>query len=140
MVVDKEQQNGLFWLTGSQQFDMMKNITESLAGRVAVLQLQGISQAEEQGRSGDAPFLPELKNLKARQKSAKALKAPELFHKIWRGSYPDMVARKNDKNWERFYSSYVTTYIQRDVREYLDISDTAAFHKKPGWTCCMPAA
>ena len=129
MAVDQEQQNGLFWLTGSQQFGMMKNITESLAGRVAVLQLQGISQAEEQGRSGDAPFLPELKNLKARQKSAKALKAPELFHKIWRGSYPDMVARNNDKNWERFYSSYVTTYIQRDVREYLDISNTAAFHK-----------
>ena len=129
MVVDKKRQNGLFWLTGSQQFDMMKNVTESLAGRVAVLQLQGISQAEEQGRSSDAPFLPELKNLKARQKSAKALTMSELFHKIWRGSYPDRVARNNDKNWERFYSSYVTTYIQRDVREYLDISNTAAFHK-----------
>ena len=88
---------------------------------MAILQLQGISQAEEQGRSGDDPFLPELENLKARQKSAKALKVPELFHKIWRGSYPDMVARNNDKNWERFYSSYVTTYIQRDVREYLDL-------------------
>lgn len=129
MVVDKEKKNGLFWLTGSQQFDMMKNVTESLAGRVAVLQLQGISQAEEQGRSSDAPFLPELKILKERQKSAKVLKLPDVYHKIWRGSYPDMVAQSNDKNWERFYSSYVTTYIQRDVREYLDITDTAAFHK-----------
>lgn len=129
MVVDKEKKNGLFWLTGSQQFDMMQNVTESLAGRVAVLQLQGITQAEEQGRSNDTPFLPELKNLKARQKSATALKLPDVFYKIWRGSYPDMVAQENDKNWERFYSSYVTTYIQRDVREYLDITDTAAFHK-----------
>lgn len=129
MVVDKEKKNGLFWLTGSQQFDMMKNVTESLAGRVAVLQLQGISLAEEKGRTDDPPFLPELDILKARQKTAKALKLPEVFHKIWRGSYPDMVVQGNDKNWERFYSSYVTTYIQRDVREYLDITDTAAFHK-----------
>ncbi|NCC52480.1 MAG: ATP-binding protein [Spartobacteria bacterium] len=129
MVVDKEKKNGLLWLTGSQQFDMMKNVTESLAGRVAVLQLQGISLAEEQGRSDDPPFLPKLDIIKARQKTAKALKLPEVFHKIWRGSYPDMVVQGNDKNWERFYSSYVTTYIQRDVREYLDISDTAAFHK-----------
>lgn len=129
MVVDKEKKNGLLWLTGSQQFDMMKNVTESLAGRVAVLQLQGISLAEEQGRSDDPPFLPKLDIIKARQKTARALKLPEVFHKIWRGSYPDMVVQGKDKNWERFYSSYVTTYIQHDVREYLDISDTAAFHK-----------
>ncbi len=129
MVVDKEKKNGLFWLTGSQQFDMMKNVTESLAGRVAVLQLQGITLAEEQGRADSGPFLPEVAALKTRQKTAKTLKLKDVYHKIWRGSYPDMVAQGNDKNWERFYSSYVTTYIQRDVREYLDITDTAAFHK-----------
>lgn len=129
MVVDKTKQNGLLWLTGSQQFDMMKNVTESLAGRVAILHLQGISLAEEQGRAHDPPFLPNLALLKSRQKSAKTLTLPEVYHKIWRGAYPDMVAQNNDKNWERFYSSYVATYIQRDVREYLNINDTAAFHK-----------
>lgn len=129
MAVDKAKQPGLFWLTGSQQFDMMKNVTESLAGRVAILQLQGISLAEEQHRADDPPFLPELELLKARRKTAKALTLPEVYHKIWRGSYPDMVAQANDKNWERFYSSYLSTYIQRDVREYLNINDTAAFHK-----------
>lgn len=129
MAVDKAKQPGLFWLTGSQQFDMMKNLTESLAGRVAILHLQGISLAEEQERADDPPFLPVLALLKARQKTAKPLTLPELYHKIWRGSYPDMVARANDKNWERFYSSYVSTYIQRDVRGYLNINNTAAFHK-----------
>lgn len=129
MVVDKTKQNGLFWLTGSQQFDMMKNVTESLAGRVAILHLQGISLSEEQSRSDDAPFLPELALLKSRQKTAKALTLPEVYHKIWRGSYPDMVTEGTGKNWERFYSSYVATYIQRDVREYLNINDAAAFHK-----------
>lgn len=129
IVVDKVKQNGLFWLTGSQQFEMMKNITESLAGRVAILHLQGISLSEEQDRSNDAPFLPELALLKTRQKTAKALTLPEVYHKIWRGSYPDMVTQEDGKNWEQFYGSYVATYIQRDVREYLNINDTAAFHK-----------
>lgn len=129
MAVDKTKQTGLFWLTGSQQFDMMKNVTESLAGRVAILRLQGISLAEEQGRPDDPPFLPNLDLLKARQKTAKPLTLPEIYHKIWRGSYPDRVAQANDKNWELFYSSYVSTYIQRDVRDYLNINNTAAFHK-----------
>lgn len=129
MAVDKAGQNGLFWLTGSQQFDMMKNVTESLAGRVAILRLQGISLAEEQGRPDDAPFLPSLEILKSRQKTAKALSLPEAYHKMWRGSYPDMVTKLDGKHWERFYSSYIITYIQRDVREYLNVSDTSAFHK-----------
>jgi len=127
MVVDKEKKAGMFWLTGSQQFEMMKNVTESLAGRVAILNLQGISLSEEQGRANDAPFLPTPELMKSRKK-ANPLSATEAYHIIWRGSYPDVVTQ-NGKNWERFYSSYISTYIQRDVREYLDIKDTAAFHK-----------
>lgn len=127
MIVDKEKKPGLFWLTGSQQFEMMQNVTESLAGRVAILNLQGISLAEQQGRAQDAPFLPTLERLKSR-KDAKPLSIADAYHIIWRGSYPDVVLQ-NGKNWERFYSSYLTTYIQRDVREYLDIQDTATFHK-----------
>jgi predicted AAA+ superfamily ATPase len=127
MIVDKEKKAGMFWLTGSQQFEMMKNVTESLAGRVAILNLQGISLAEEQGRAGDAPFLPTPERMKSRKK-AKPLSITDAYHIIWRGSYPDVVTQ-DGKNWERFYSSYISTYIQRDVREYLDIQDTASFHK-----------
>lgn len=127
MIVDKEKMPGMFWLTGSQQFEMMNNVTESLAGRVAILNLQGISLAEEQGRANSPPFLPTPELLKYRNK-AKPLGLMDAYHIIWRGSYPDVVMQ-DGKNWERFYSSYVSTYIQRDVREYLDINDTAAFHK-----------
>lgn len=127
MIVDKEKKAGMFWLTGSQQFEMMKNVTESLAGRVAILNLQGISLAEEQGREQDAPFLPTPERMKTRTQ-AKPLGITEAYHIIWRGSYPDVVV-EDGKNWERFYSSYISTYIQRDVREFLDIQDTASFHK-----------
>ncbi len=135
MVVDREKKPGLFWLTGSQQFEMMKNITESLAGRVAILNLQGISLAEEQGRAASPPFLPTPALLQSRMDTnALRLKTTGdttdnlIWHIIWRGGYPDVVTQ-NGKNWERFYSSYISTYIQRDVRAYLNINDTAAFHK-----------
>jgi uncharacterized protein len=128
IAVDKAKKPGQFWLTGSQQFEMMKHVTESLAGRVGILQLQGISLAEEQGRANDAPFLPELALLKTRQKSATALTVKQAFHKIWRGSYPDVVVQ-NGKQWERFYDSYVSTYIQRDVQDYLGVKNKATFLK-----------
>ncbi len=128
MAVDRIKQPGLFWLTGSQQFDMMQNVKESLAGRVAILQLQGISLAEEQNRADDPPFLPDLPLLKSRQQSATPLNLTAVYFHIWRGSYPDVVTQKA-KNWELFYDSYVSTYIQRDVREYLNIHDIATFHK-----------
>jgi len=128
ITVDQKKEPGLFWLTGSQQFDMMKNVTESLAGRVAILQLQGISLAEEEGRSETLPFLPTPEQLQYRQKHSGFLDLKSIYHKIWRGSYPDIVTG-NPKNWERFYESYVSTYIQRDVREYLKISDVITFQK-----------
>lgn len=59
MIVDKEKRKrGLFWMTGSQQFSMMKDVSESLAGRVAILAMQGISLAEEEGRPNTPPFIP----------------------------------------------------------------------------------
>lgn len=128
IAVDELQQNGLFWLTGSQQFEMMKNVTESLAGRVAILNLSGISLAEEQGRTDNPPFLPEPELLKRRQKGMQPINLPQLYEKIWRGTYPEMVVKK-DRNWELFYESYVSTYIQRDIREILDIQNLNTFHR-----------
>jgi predicted AAA+ superfamily ATPase len=128
MTVDQQKKPGQFWLTGSQQFHMMKNISESLAGRVAVFHLQGISLAEEQNRPDSKPFLSDLDTLRLRQDTAKILSLPEIYHKIWRGSYPDVVI--NDGiYWERFYESYVSTYILRDVKEALKINDQALFYK-----------
>lgn len=126
--VDRANANGLFWLTGSQQFSMMKNVSESLAGRVAILDLQGISLAEEQGRPQTPPFIPKTEVLNERKKIAEPLGTEEIFRKIWRGSYPYVVLDQSE-NWERFYQSYVSTYIERDARDYLKIDNLMAFHK-----------
>ena len=121
MIVDKEKRKrGLFWMTGSQQFSMMKDVSESLAGRVAILTMQGISLAAEEGRPSTPPFIPTLDVLKHRQKIARTLSSKDIFFKIWRGSYPDVVTQKG-KNWQRFYESYVSTYVERDARDYLDL-------------------
>lgn len=128
MTVDKTRKNGLFWLTGSQQFGLMKNVTESLAGRVAVFHLQGISLSEEEGRPETPPFIPTVAGLKKRQTKARPIPVNGIYHKIWRGSYPDVVVHKG-KTWERFYESYVSTYIERDVRDYLKVDDLMAFRK-----------
>ncbi|PIQ44324.1 MAG: ATPase [Gammaproteobacteria bacterium CG11_big_fil_rev_8_21_14_0_20_46_22] len=128
ILVDKLKQPGLIWLTGSQQFDMMKNVSESLAGRVALLKLQGLSLAEEQHRLTASPFLPDPDTLATRAKTAKPLTLSQAYHCIWRGSYPHVVL-DNGKTWERFYESYVTTYIQRDVHDYLKLKDQAPFYR-----------
>ena len=88
MTVDKMKIPGLFWLTGSQQFSLMKGVSESLAGRVAIFKLQGLSLSEEEGRSSAPPFFPVMSLLKERQKTVKPLSLKRLFARIWRGSYP----------------------------------------------------
>ena len=126
MYVDKNKNNGDFWITGSQKFHLMKNVTETLAGRVAIIDLLGISQAEEQERSS-IPFLPDKKWIE--QTLNNNLKNEDItgvYKKIFRGSYPKIVA---DKNMPRdiFYSSYVQTYIERDVKELMKIGDELKF-------------
>lgn len=128
IAVDKAKKPGLFWLTGSQQFSMMKNVSESLAGRVAIFKLQGISLAEEEDRPLTPPFLPSVNVLKERQKTVKLISIKKLYKKIWRGSYPQLVANKKTP-WQLFYESYITSYIERDVRDYLRIDNLAAFQK-----------
>lgn len=128
MKVDQLKQPGLFWLTGSQQFSMMKNLSESLAGRVVILPLSGISLAEEQGRADNPAFLPTREVIRSRQQIAYPLSQLAVYQKIWRGSYPHRVTG-GEHYWEQFYASYVTTYIERDVRDYLRIENIAAFHK-----------
>ena len=128
MKVDELKRNGLFWLTGSQQFSMMKNVSESLAGRVAIINMQGISLAEDEKRPDTPPFITDIESLKNRQEIAKPISLEDIYYKIWRGSYPDVVMN-NGKNWQLFYESYVSTYIERDVRDYLKVDDLVAFHK-----------
>ena len=107
---------------------MMKGVSESLAGRVAILELQGISLREELGRPHTPPFIPTPSCLEERQKLCKVLSSSQIYHKIWRGSYPQLVL-DNGKSWKRFYESYITTYMERDIRDYLKVDNLIAFRR-----------
>ena len=128
LLVDKAKQPGMFWLTGSQKFHLMQGITESLAGRVAVLDLLGLSQAEINGKTDTAqPFLPTPAWLEqARQQASKPLPLPEVYRRIWRGSYPRM-ALDDTLPRDLFYNAYLQTYLQRDVRDLTRVGDERAF-------------
>lgn len=123
--VDKNHQPGAFWLTGSQVFKLMQGVQESLAGRVAVLSLTSLSQAEISG-GATAPFSVDLEQLAARKVNRTAADTAEIFARIYRGSMPAIVSGANS-NSQLFYSSYLSTYIQRDVRELSDAIDSLKF-------------
>ncbi len=129
MHVDESHRKGEFWLTGSQQFQLMKGVAESLAGRVAVINLLGLSLAEQQNYAAEAlPFLPLPDLLQIRSKSSHRLNLLELYQKIWLGSFPS-VALNPQMDRNLFYSSYVQTYIQRDIRDLAKVGDEIAFLK-----------
>lgn len=119
-IVDASDKKGQFWLTGSQQFHLMHEVSDSLAGRVAVLSMQGFSHAEKIGEPERPPFLPNL-SLRTRRSTPTQR---EVFAEIVRGSYPQL--------WDGtpsslFYASYISTYLERDVREIVNISSAGAF-------------
>ncbi|MES2677698.1 MAG: ATP-binding protein [Pseudomonadota bacterium] len=121
--------NGMFWLTGSQKFHLMKGITESLAGRVAIVDLLGLSAAEIEGREKTKPFIPDAKWINAARKNVKKTKQLDAIYKqIWQGSFPKVNVDKKESTRQIFYSSYVQTYLQRDVKDILKISDETAFY------------
>ena len=123
--VDKYHNAGDFWLAGSQVFKGMSGIQESLAGRVAVLSLISLSQAEICGGEMQ-PFTLDIEELSARRKERTKADTGVIFDRIFRGSMPAIVSEKNS-NSQIFYSSYLTTYIERDVRELSDAIDSLKF-------------
>ena len=127
MEVDKNRKPGLYWLTGSQQFHLMKGVSESLAGRVGIVHLLGLSQRERTGQSHESgPFLPLPREIDRRMESAKKTTLDGLYHQIWRGSFPAMALYgKTDRSL--FFSSYVQTYLQRDIRDLAKVGDEMAF-------------
>jgi hypothetical protein len=121
-IADERNEKGLFWLTGSQQFHLMRGVSESLAGRVAVAQLHGFSLAELCGGEWSSePFIPG-----GPRNSPPILDDSAIFDVIWRGSYP-AVALDTELEPESFYSSYMQTYLQRDVRDITQVADLARF-------------
>ena len=123
MIADNTDKRALYWLTGSQQYKLMQGITESLAGRIAIIDMLGFSIYEREGK-GDLqrPFLPSSKPscILKRRNSA------DTFKIIWQGALPDVI-KADSEHWEVFYDSYVRTYIERDVRQIINVGNELKF-------------
>lgn len=129
IVVDKDKRPGLFWLTGSQKFHLMQGVVETLAGRVAILDLLGLAQIEIRDQAKTSrPFLPTIEWITHARPQAKTMGIMDLYGTIWRGSFPKVVLNP-DTPRDIFYSSYIQTYIQRDVRALTRVGDEMAFSR-----------
>ncbi len=126
MQVDQRRTDGDYLMTGSQAFVLMKNVSESLAGRVGILELQGISQRESNQCDFNLAFIPTDEYLEQREK--KIVQYKSLWADIHRGYMPELVFNP-EKDWEVFYASYVQTYIERDVRQLTQVADESIFLK-----------
>ena len=115
MEVDRTRQPDLFWLTGSQHFHLMKGVSESLAGRVGVVRLLGLSRRELEGKGAESrPFLPTPEEIPKRIKTGGKPNLMDLYRLIWRGAYP-AIALGEEMDRDLFYGSYIQTYLQRDI-------------------------
>ncbi len=126
IMIDKGIEPGSFWLTGSQSFKLMKFAQESLAGRVALLNLSSLSEHEQFANNKLEPFEISLENLQKRAIDNKPADINEMFKRIWNGGMPGLVSGKYT-NRDIFFSSYLQTYISRDVTEDIDIKNDSLF-------------
>ena len=122
---------GKYILTGSQSFGLMKGVTESLAGRAAIIQMCGLSKREINKSAFRDRFMPTKEQLKAKENSHQTKynykSVIEIIHK---GSFPELYCEEYDlSRWTNFYSSYIRTYIEKDVRQIINIQDEASFIK-----------
>jgi predicted AAA+ superfamily ATPase len=123
--VDKSHENGKFWLTGSQMFHMMKNVSESLAGRVGIVNLYGLSQSEIAGISSEA-FTTAPNRLLSRIDKVRPMGLIEIYERIFKGAMPVMY-KENPPEHLDFHRSYISTYLQRDIKDLTQVADEMAF-------------
>ena len=125
IIVDQRNQPGDFWLIGSQTFRMMKNVSESLAGRVGIVPMMGLSSAEIDGRHPDA-FAVDVPELTKRVAEAKQLPVTALFERIFKGSMPRLY-EVEDVNRELYFESYLDTYLSRDIRDLEQVANETGY-------------
>ncbi len=125
---DNGAQNGDIWLTGSQRLPLMQGVTESLAGRVGIVDLQGLTANEINGTENTEPFIPVKDALFKRINNAKKRSLKEIYKLIWQGSMPALY-NGGEQDWQSYYASYVQTFLQRDVMKLLQINDEMVFFR-----------
>lgn len=122
-IVDQSAERGQVVLTGSQTYALMKGVSESLAGRIGILEMSGISLRELLGKHKDPePYVP-------RMMGSSDLKAPDPGFDLWahmqRGEMPQLCA--TDIPWDRFWTGYVQAYLERDVRDLINLKNERKF-------------
>ncbi len=123
--VDIDRKPGMYWLTGSQRFTMMKGVTESLAGRIGIVELAGMSQMELLG-AGDLAKEFDPENAQGMINQAGICPLKDLFERIWRGGYPQLIQYPTMPAAD-FFSSYLQTYVERDVQALSQVGNKSAF-------------
>lgn len=128
IMIDRHKQNGMYWLTGSQRFSLMNQVSDSLAGRIGILELNGLSQSEIENKNQHSkPFIPALDLIK--KPLLDDVKTTDgLYQRIWMGSFPRLYSTDTPDR-DLFYKSYIQTYIQRDVKDLLSIADDSIFYR-----------
>jgi len=126
MHVDSSGSKGDFWLTGSQAFHMMKNVSESLAGRVGIVNLLGLSSSEIGGLASE-PFTTFPERLLSRINATRKMGINTIYERIFRGGFPALYSAENP-DLSEFFRSYINTYLQRDIRDLSQVADETAFH------------
>ena len=123
-IVDSSDARGEFILSGSQKLELMKGMSESLAGRVSIVELSGLSLREIKGVKFNHHFVPTEEYLLEREKDI--VRYADIWEMIHKGFYPELY--DIDRDWQDFYSSYVATYLERDINELI-AADSMTFTK-----------
>ena len=127
---DNDKKKGQFYLTGSQSMKLMKNISDSLAGRTGVIKLLGLSMRELSGVAYREPFLPSPEYMTEMDKINIEYDYAKIIACIHKGFFPELYETESDlHDWADFYSSYFQTYIEKDIKDVLNIQDESAFIK-----------
>ena len=124
LLVDQDDQRGTIVLTGSQAYHLMQNVSESLAGRIAILEMSGLSLREINSAKDQAAFIP-AESLVGNTSSLK--NSAELWRHIHKGSMPEL--QRQEIEWDIYYRNYVRSYIERDVRSLISLKDENLFYK-----------
>ena len=126
ILCDENEETGLFWLTGSQQYKMIKRVQETLAGRVGILTLFSLSQTEKTGITFPNDLDFSLTCFQERQTLLPKNDVISVFEHIWRGGMPQVLHADTEQRQE-FYNSYINSFLMRDVTELGGITDSLRF-------------
>lgn len=124
LLADNSEEKGKIILTGSQSYKLLSNASDSLAGRVCIINMSSLSLREKYGIDFNTEFLPTEEYISKRKKYVKTY--ANLWNHIWRGSMPELA--DDTIEWEAFYRSYIRTYIDRDVADLIDVKNLVKFN------------